>query len=76
MEKNWGDTPSATLNSFFSRITGLISTKLGTEHPWVIYANEGTCPFLRGDSNEIVSINRKEFKIFFSRATEHKNISC
>ena len=28
MEKNWGDTPSATL----IRITETISTKLGTKH--------------------------------------------
>ena len=65
-------------SNFISKITGPISTKLGTKHPWVIYANEGPCPFLRGDSNEKVSIHRKELKIFFSSQllNTNLNISC
>ena len=45
---------------FFLGITGPISTKLGTKHPWVMgnhaCSNEGSCPFSRADNNEIVKI--------------------
>ena len=49
------------LKIIFSRITGLISTKLGTKHPWVkriqVYSNEGPLPFSRGDNKEIAKIH-------------------
>ena len=44
------------LKIFFYRTTGLISTKLGTKHPWVkgiqVCSNEGNHPFPRGDNYE------------------------
>ena len=59
--------------NFFSRTSGPIWTKLGTKHLWVkgiqICSNEGPCPFPRGDNSEIVKLNWKYFKIFFSRIT-------
>ena len=53
---------------FLSRTTGLISTKLGTKHPWIkgikIYSNEGPHPFPREDNYEIVKIHWWNLKIF------------
>ena len=50
-----------TLNIFFLRTTGPISTNLGTKHPWVnvihICSNEVPRPFLMGDNNEIAKIH-------------------
>ena len=61
------------LKIFFSRTTGPISTKLGTEHHWVkgiqVCWNEGPHLSQRGDSWEIEKTHWKLFKIFFSRTT-------
>ena len=58
---------------FFSRTTGPISNKLGTNYLWVkgiqVCSNEGPCPFPRGDNYKIVKIHRWNLKIFFSRTT-------
>ena len=57
----------------FSRITGPISTKLGTNHSWVqgiqVCSNERTRPFPRGDNKEITNIHWRNLKIFFLRTT-------
>ena len=46
---------------FFSRTTGPISSKLGTNHFWVkgiqVFTNEGPRCFSRGDNYEIVKIH-------------------
>jgi hypothetical protein len=57
---------------FFSRTTGLILTKLGTNHPWEgrgfnFFLNEGWRPPLRGDNSQQVKIHKKYLKIFFLR---------
>ena len=48
---------------FFSRTTGPISTKLGTNHPLVkgfqICSNDGPCPFPRENNYEIAKIHRQ-----------------
>ena len=58
---------------FFSNTTGLISTKLGTKHPWakriLVFSNEGPHPFPRGDDYEIAKMNWLNLKILSSRAT-------
>ena len=45
---------------FFSRTSGLNSTKIGTKHSWVkgrqVCSNEGPRPFLRGDNSENVKL--------------------
>ena len=53
---------------FFSRTTGPILTKIGTNHPWVMgglkfVQIKGPRPFLRGDNNGIAKIH------FFLRTT-------
>ena len=57
------------LKIFFSRTSGPISPKLGSEHLWVkgiqVYSNEGSRPSQRGDNCEIVKIHSKLLKIFF-----------
>ena len=44
------------IDDLFSRTTGPISTKHGTDHPWVkgiqFLSNEGPCIFLRGDNSK------------------------
>jgi hypothetical protein len=49
------------LKIFFSRTTGPILTKLGTNHPWgegiQVCSNEGGCPSPRGDNSETVKIH-------------------
>ena len=59
------------LKIFLSRTTGLISTKLGTKHPWVmeiqVCSNEGPHPFPRGDNYEIAKKHFPSLKIFSSR---------
>ena len=61
------------LKIFFSRTTGPISTKLGTNHLWgkgiQVCTNEGPCPFPREDNYHIAKIHWKILKIFFSRTT-------
>jgi hypothetical protein len=46
---------------FFSRTTGPILTRLGTNHPWgegiQVCSNEGDCPSSRGDNSETVKIH-------------------
>ena len=46
---------------FFSRTTGPILTKLGTNHPWgeriINCSNEGDCPSPRGDNHKRVKIH-------------------
>ena len=53
------------LKIFFFRITEPISTKLGTNDPWVegiqFFSNEGPCPSPRGDNREIVKLYWKYF---------------
>ena len=55
------------LKIFFSRTTQVISTKLGTKHPWVkgiqVCSNEGPRPSPRGDTYEIVKIHGRNLKI-------------
>jgi hypothetical protein len=45
----------------FSRITGSILTRLGTNHPWregiQVYSKEGDYPFPRGNNSEKVKIH-------------------
>jgi hypothetical protein len=46
---------------FFSRTTGLILTKLGTNHLWLkgiqVCSSEGDCPSPRGGNSERVKIH-------------------
>jgi hypothetical protein len=57
------------LKIFFSRTTGPILTRLGTNYPWrkriQLSLKEGDSPFLRGDNCERVKIHRKFLEIFF-----------
>jgi hypothetical protein len=45
---------------FFSRTTGPISTRLGTDHPWgkgfQVFSNEGDRPSPRGDNSKRVKM--------------------
>jgi hypothetical protein len=56
----------------FSRTTGPMLTRLGTNHPWgegiQVCSSEGRCPSLRGD-NKRVKIHKKYSKIFFSKTS-------
>ena len=56
VKMGWGH-----LKIFFSRTTGPILTRLGTNHPLVeeiqICTNEGDCPSPRGDNCETVKIH-------------------
>jgi hypothetical protein len=49
------------LKIFFSRTTGPILTRLGTNHPWVkgiqICSKEGDDPFPKGNESERVKIH-------------------
>jgi hypothetical protein len=49
------------LKIIFSRTTGPILTRLGTNHPWgkgfQVCSNEGDCPSPRGDNSETVKIH-------------------
>jgi hypothetical protein len=59
--------------NFFSRTTGPILTRLGTNHPWgkgiQVCSNEGRHLSLRGDNSKRVKIHKKYLKFFFSRTT-------
>ena len=59
--------------SILSRTTGLISNKLGKNHPWVVgiqdFSIEGPRPFPRRDNYKTANIYLKILKIFFSRTT-------
>jgi hypothetical protein len=61
----------------FSRTTGPISTRLGTNHPWVegfqVSSNEGDRPSPRGDNSERVKMHWKFLKIF-SRTSRSNSI--
>jgi hypothetical protein len=64
---------------FFSRTTGLILTRLGTNHSWgegfQVCSNEGDCPSPRGDNSERVIIHWKlKKKKFFSRTSKPNSI--
>ena len=54
------------LKIFFSWTTGLISTKLGTMHPWVkgiqVCSNEGPHPFPRGNNYQIAKMHWQNLK--------------
>jgi hypothetical protein len=54
--------------NLFSRTTGPILTRLGTNHPWgegiLNSSNEGDCPSPRGDNHKRVKIHWKYLKIF------------
>jgi hypothetical protein len=56
VKMGWGH-----LKIFFSRTTGPILTRLGTNHPWVEgiqdCSNEGDNPSPRGDNSERVKIH-------------------
>jgi hypothetical protein len=56
--------------NFFSRTTGPILTRLGTNHPWgegiLNSSNERDRPSPRGDNHKRVKIHWKFLKIFFS----------
>jgi hypothetical protein len=58
---------------FFSRTTGPILTRLGTNHPLIngiqVCSKEGDSPSQRGDNSERVKIHWKFLKIFFSRTS-------
>jgi hypothetical protein len=66
------------LKIFFSRTIGLISTRLGTNYPWVkgiqIYSKEGDSPSQRGDNSKRIKVHWKFFKIFFPRTSRPKSI--
>ena len=51
---------------FLPTIAGPISSKLGTNHLWVmgilVYSNEVPCPFSRGDNDEIAKNTLMKFK--------------
>jgi hypothetical protein len=53
---------------FFSRTTGPVLTRLGTNYPWeegiLNCSNEGDCPFPRGYNRKRVKIHWKFVKIF------------
>jgi hypothetical protein len=55
---------------FFSRTTGPILTRLGTDHLWgkgfQVCSNEGDCSSPRGDNSKSIKIHWKFLKIFFS----------
>jgi hypothetical protein len=63
---------------FFSRTTGPILTRLGTNHPWreriQVPLKVRDRPSPRGDNRERVKIHRIFFKIFFSRTSQPKSI--
>jgi hypothetical protein len=65
------------LKILFSRTTGPILTRLGTNHPWrkriQFYIKEVDSPSLRGDNSERVQIHRTFLKIF-SRTSGPKSI--
>jgi hypothetical protein len=52
LKMGWGNL------NIFSRITGLILTRLGTNHPWIeriqVFLKEGNSPSPREDNSEIV----------------------
>jgi hypothetical protein len=56
IKMGWGH-----LKIFFSRTTGPILTKIGTNHPWgegiQVCSNEGDCPSPRRDDSETVKIH-------------------
>ena len=56
-----------------SRTNVIISTNLGTEHPWMIrlhvFSKVGPRPFTKGDTYDIAKIHWQLFKIVFSRIT-------
>ena len=64
--------------NIFSRTTGLILNRLGTNHPRIeriqVCLKEGDCPSSRGDNRKIVKIHRKFLRIFFSRTSRPKSI--
>jgi hypothetical protein len=55
-----------SFKNFFSRTTGLILTRLGTNHPWreriQVPLKEGDSPSPRGNNSEGVKIHRKFLK--------------
>jgi hypothetical protein len=57
VKMGWGH-----LKMFFSRTTGPILTRLGTNHPWrkriQVCLKEGDGPSLRGDNSERVKIHK------------------
>ena len=65
---------------FFSRTTGPILTRLGTNHPRAkgiqVCSNEWDCPSPKGDTctNKRVKIHWKFLEIFFSRTSRPKSI--
>jgi hypothetical protein len=62
------------LKKIFSKTSGSISIKLGTNHPWVRgiinCSNKGPDPLQRGDNHKSVKMGWGQLKIFFSRTTE------
>jgi hypothetical protein len=72
VKMGWGH-----LKIFFSRTTGPILTRLGTNYSWAkriqICSNKGNSPFPRGDNSERVKIHTQILKIF-SRTSRPKSI--
>ena len=64
--------------NIFSRTTGLILTRQGTNHPMIkrlqVSLKEGGSPTPRVDNSKIVKIQRKFLQIFFSKASRRKSI--
>jgi hypothetical protein len=73
VKMGWGH-----IKIFFSRTTGLLLTRLGTNHPWreriQVFLREGDSPSPRGDNSKRVKIHKKKFKIFFSRTSRPKSV--
>ena len=73
VKMGWGH-----LKIFFSRTTGPILNRLGTNHPWVegiqVCSNEGYSPSPRGDNSERVKMHRQFLKIFFSRTSRPNSV--
>jgi hypothetical protein len=63
---------------FFSRTTGSILTRLGTNHPWLegiqVSTNEGDKTSPRGDNSERVKIHLNFLKIFSSKTSIQNSI--
>jgi hypothetical protein len=63
---------------FFSRTTGPISTRLGTDHPlgegFQVCSNEGDRSSSRGDNSKRVKTHWKFLKFFFSRTSRPNSI--
>ena len=57
----------------YLKITGPISTKFGTKHPWAdrieTLTNKGPHPSSKGDNSKIIKISGEYLKIFYFSTT-------